>query len=86
MTAVVGPIGGPILGGWITDNITWSWIFFINLPVGLAAAFFTTASFGVLGVIFSPVSGRLADKFDLRWIVTIGLAIFARNFAPGSLQ
>src|SRR5215831_11790605 len=39
MTAVVGPIAGPILGGWITDNINWSWIFFINLPVGVAAAF-----------------------------------------------
>jgi len=41
MTAVVGPIAGPILGGWITDNINWSWIFFINLPVGVAAAFLT---------------------------------------------
>ncbi|HET8700232.1 MAG TPA: DHA2 family efflux MFS transporter permease subunit [Nitrococcus sp.] len=38
MTAVVGPVAGPILGGWITDNINWSWIFYINVPVGLAAA------------------------------------------------
>lgn len=38
MTAVVGPVAGPILGGWITDNINWSWIFYINVPVGLMAA------------------------------------------------
>ncbi|QEA38979.1 DHA2 family efflux MFS transporter permease subunit [Pistricoccus aurantiacus] len=38
MTAVVGPIAGPILGGWITDHINWSWIFYINVPVGLIVA------------------------------------------------
>ncbi|GAB3670869.1 DHA2 family efflux MFS transporter permease subunit [Salinisphaera aquimarina] len=38
MTAVVGPVAGPILGGWITDNISWSWIFYINVPVGIFAA------------------------------------------------
>lgn len=41
MVAVVAPIFGPILGGWITDNYTWPWIFYINLPVGLFSAFFT---------------------------------------------
>ncbi len=34
---VVAPIIGPTLGGWITDNYTWRWIFYINLPVGLLA-------------------------------------------------
>ena len=38
MTATVGPIAGPALGGWITDNYSWSWIFYINVPVGLFAA------------------------------------------------
>jgi DHA2 family multidrug resistance protein len=38
MTATVGPIAGPILGGWITDNYSWSWIFYVNIPVGVAAA------------------------------------------------
>ena len=35
VTALVAPALGPILGGWITDNFSWRWIFLINLPVGL---------------------------------------------------
>jgi len=41
MTAVVGPVAGPILGGWITDNFSWSWIFYINVPVGIFSALVT---------------------------------------------
>ena len=36
---VVAPIIGPTLGGWITDNYSWRWIFYINVPVGLLAIF-----------------------------------------------
>ncbi len=39
VTAVVAPSIGPTLGGWITDNYTWRWIFLMNLPVGLLAIF-----------------------------------------------
>jgi DHA2 family multidrug resistance protein len=39
VTAVIAPTIGPTLGGWITDNYTWRWIFFINLPVGILALF-----------------------------------------------
>jgi DHA2 family multidrug resistance protein len=35
MTVLIAPATGPMLGGWITDNFTWPWIFFINVPVGL---------------------------------------------------
>ena len=35
ITAIIAPTIGPTLGGWITDNYTWRWIFFINLPVGI---------------------------------------------------
>ncbi|OIQ66778.1 multidrug export protein EmrB [mine drainage metagenome] len=41
MTTLVAPIMGPLLGGWITDNISWPWIFYINVPVGLLAAMVT---------------------------------------------
>jgi len=43
MTVVVAPIFGPILGGWLTDNFSWPWIFYINVPVGALAAVITWA-------------------------------------------
>jgi len=41
MAVVVAPAIGPTLGGWITDNYNWHWIFFINIPVGLLSLFLT---------------------------------------------
>lgn len=38
ITVLVAPVAGPLLGGTITDNIAWPWIFYINVPVGLLAA------------------------------------------------
>jgi len=38
MTTLVAPVVGPVLGGWISDNYAWPWIFYINVPVGLLAA------------------------------------------------
>jgi MFS transporter, DHA2 family, multidrug resistance protein len=38
MTTLVAPVMGPLLGGWITDNFSWPWIFYINIPVGIVAA------------------------------------------------
>ncbi len=35
---IVGPALGPVIGGWITDNWNWHWIFFINIPIGIIAA------------------------------------------------
>lgn len=41
MTAVVAPLSGPIIGGWLTYNYSWPWIFYINVPVGIFAASFS---------------------------------------------
>ncbi|HEV2111991.1 MAG TPA: DHA2 family efflux MFS transporter permease subunit [Gammaproteobacteria bacterium] len=41
MTAVVAPVVGPLLGGWITDNYSWPWVFYINVPIGLLSVWIT---------------------------------------------
>ena len=41
LVAVLAPSIGPTLGGWITDNYSWHWIFYINIPVGILALFLT---------------------------------------------
>lgn len=43
IAAVVAPVVGPTLGGWITDNYDWRWIFLINVPVGIALVFLVQA-------------------------------------------
>jgi DHA2 family multidrug resistance protein len=48
MGVVVAPVIGPTLGGWITDNFTWRWIFLINIPVGILSLVLTSA------LIFDP--------------------------------
>ncbi|STY30808.1 multidrug efflux system protein [Legionella wadsworthii] len=73
MVAVVGPIFGPIMGGVITDNYSWPWIFYINVPVGIFA------------VIFSMVtlSGRETPVIKLP-IDFVGLALL--TIGVGCLQ
>ncbi|NMG33252.1 DHA2 family efflux MFS transporter permease subunit [Azoarcus sp. TTM-91] len=41
MTTLIAPVLGPILGGWISDNMSWPWIFYINVPAGLLAGLVT---------------------------------------------
>src|SRR5579863_6259422 len=48
MGVVFAPVVGPTLGGWITDNFTWRWIFLINIPVGICSLLFTSL------LIFDP--------------------------------
>jgi len=71
MVTVVAPIAGPILGGWITDNYSWEWIFFINIPLGLFAAF----------VVARQLRGRPErlekPKMDYVGLVTLVLGVGA---------
>ena len=41
MTTLVAPVAGPLLGGWISDDFSWPWIFFINIPVGVISTYVT---------------------------------------------
>src|SRR5215469_5318427 len=72
MGVIVGPALGPVLGGWITDNLTWRWAFFINLPVGILAG---ALIWNYLRNPSEPVKKRLD------WI---GLALLAIGL--GSMQ
>jgi len=73
MGVVVAPIVGPTLGGWLSDNYSWRWIFFINIPVGLLSLFLTSL------FIFDPpylVRKRLADvKIDYVGLGLISLGL-----------
>jgi MFS transporter, DHA2 family, multidrug resistance protein len=40
---VVAPMLGPVIGGWLTDNYTWRWVFYINVPIGVLSIFLTQA-------------------------------------------
>ena len=60
VTTVLAPVVGPTLGGWITDNYSWRWIFYINIPVGVLAALL------VLRVVEDPPWARPATGGRLR--------------------
>jgi len=66
--AIAGPLAGPILGGWLTDNMSWRWVFLINLPIG------TIASLGLMAVMPKE---RINDKvrLDLAGFGLLALAI-----------
>ncbi len=71
---VVAPIMGPVLGGWLTDQYSWRWVFFINIPVGIASLIMTKA------FVFDP---EYIGK-DLKRIDYWGLGMLAVGM--GALQ
>ncbi|UXN37332.1 DHA2 family efflux MFS transporter permease subunit [Avibacterium paragallinarum] len=66
MTVVVAPIFGPILGGWISDNLHWGWIFFINVPIGLSVIFL---SWKILDKRETKISQQPIDTIGLILLV-----------------
>jgi DHA2 family multidrug resistance protein len=67
MTTVVAPIAGPILGGAICDNIGWSWIFFINVPVAAICGFF---AWRALASQETPTERKKVDLVGLALLIT----------------
>jgi len=67
---IVAPTVGPTLGGWITDNYNWNWIFFINIPIAAASTFLVT------GFLHDP-PWMTRRKADIDWLgiglLTVGL-------------
>jgi DHA2 family multidrug resistance protein len=68
---MIGPILGPVLGGWLTDNYNWRWVFLVNLPVGIICA--------LLMARYMPKTETHQRKFDM-----FGFALLA--IALGGLQ
>ncbi|MCG5434032.1 DHA2 family efflux MFS transporter permease subunit [Mycobacterium sp. MYCO198283] len=68
---LLGPIGGPILGGWLIDAYGWEWIFLINVPIGVAAVI-------LAAIVFPADNPGTAERFDVIGMLLLspGLAIF----------
>ncbi len=69
MAVTVGPILGPALGGWLTDNYNWRWVFYINVPFGILAAIGT--------ISFLSETPLRKSRFDFFGFATLSLAIGA---------
>ncbi|MFI4928011.1 MAG: DHA2 family efflux MFS transporter permease subunit, partial [Burkholderiales bacterium] len=64
---MVGPILGPMLGGWLTENLDWRWVFFINVPVG---------AFALYGILrYLPENRPPAGRLDMFGFVALSLGI-----------
>jgi DHA2 family multidrug resistance protein len=72
---IIGPTLGPPLGGYITDNYSWPFIFYINIPIGIIATILTIA------FVRSPKYGEKSSSKDVDWFGILFLAVFV-----GSLQ
>ena len=66
---MIGPILGPVLGGWLTDNYNWRWVFLVNLPVGIICT--------MLLLRFLPKTEIRRRKFDILGFVLLAVAVGA---------
>src|SRR5439155_233148 len=69
---VVAPILGPVLGGWLTDNYSWRWIFYINIPVGVVSLVMTR-----LFIFDPPYIRRQSESIDYWGIGLLALGVGA---------
>lgn len=77
LVAVLAPSIGPTLGGWITDNYSWHWIFYINIPVGIAALFLTQR-------LVEDPPWNVPDRKNLFRLDYVGVGLLA--ISMGALQ
>jgi EmrB/QacA subfamily drug resistance transporter len=68
MPALVGPMLGPALGGFITTYASWHWIFLINIPIGLLGI-------TLVSLFFENLRAEISEPFDLLGLVLIGLGV-----------
>lgn len=68
MGAVLGPIVGPVLGGWLTDNMSWRWVFFMNLPLVVLAFF-------MIGAALPAEAPKGARKVDVFGYVALAIGL-----------
>src|SRR5919202_51178 len=69
---MIGPILGPVLGGWLTDNYNWRWVFLVNLPVGVICA--------LLLLRFMPKAPKHERKFDMFGFALLAISLAALQF------
>jgi EmrB/QacA subfamily drug resistance transporter len=74
--ALLGPVLGPLLGGFITTYFHWRWIFWINVPIGIIGIILATA-------FIEDVAGKAAWPFDVRGFLFCGLGLVSILFALG---
>ena len=81
IAVIVAPTVGPTIGGWITDNFSWHWIFFINVPIGLASLGLVHWLVDEPEILERERRARLAGGLNVDWV---GFALIA--LALGSLE
>ncbi|HET9003141.1 MAG TPA: DHA2 family efflux MFS transporter permease subunit [Gemmatimonadaceae bacterium] len=78
---IVAPTLGPTLGGWITDNYTWNWCFFINVPIAMASIF-------LVGTFLHDPPDQKAKKGEVDWLgiglLTVGIGALQYVLEEGS--
>ncbi len=80
MAVVVAPAIGPTLGGWITDNYNWHWIFFINLPIGLLSLFLSNRMVEDPPFLLERGKSARGQSVDFVGLVTVAIGVGALEF------
>jgi MFS transporter, DHA2 family, multidrug resistance protein len=69
---MIGPILGPVIGGWLTDNYNWRWVFLVNLPVGIICILIMSQ--------FMPEGEQHKRRFDMFGFALLAIALGALQF------